>query len=396
MNIEIKSSLEPGWWDVKFPFDRALVNVMHRVQSHRWNSATKTWSISDSQATVEQLLSSLYETKIFNLDENQELSPKNTKADLREKYRAALLTRHYSQRTVNIYCAWLDRIFRHLGTKDPRSITTFDVNQFLSNLATKDHVSASTQNQALAAILFFFRNVLDKDLELMKNLIRAKKPLRLPVVLSITEIKQIFDYMSGDKLLVARLLYGTGMRLQECLQLRIQDIDFEQNQIFIHRGKGNKDRRTMLPATLKSELKKHLEDVKALHLQDLSDGFGEVPLPDALALKYPAASKGWGWQWVFPQANRWVDVPTGRQGRYYMDPSLMQRAFHQALLKAGIPKKASCHTLRHSFATHLIQKGADIRTVQELLGHSDVKTTQIYTHVLNSGPFGLQSPADLM
>ncbi len=396
MNIEIKSSSEPGRWEVRFPFDRALVNVMHRVPSNHWNPATKTWSISDSQASIDQLLSSLYETKIFNFDENQKLSPEDTKADLRKKYSTALLARHYSQRTVNIYCAWLDRLFRHLGTKDPRSVTTFDVNQFLSNLATKDYVSASTQNQALAAILFFFRNVLDKDLELMKNLIRAKKSLRLPVVLSITEIKQIYDYMTGDKLLVARLLYGTGMRLQECLQLRIQDIDFEQNQIFIHRGKGNKDRRTMLPATLKGELKKHLDVVKAQHLQDLSDGFGEVPLPDALALKYPAASKAWSWQWVFPQANRWVDAQTGKQGRYYMDPSLMQRAFHQALLNAGIPKKASCHTLRHSFATHLIQKGADIRTVQELLGHSDVKTTQIYTHVLNSGPFGLQSPADLM
>ncbi len=339
MDIEIKSSLEPGWWDVRFPFDRALVKVMHRVQSHRWNPTTKTWSISDSQASIDQLLSSLYETQIFNLTGNQEISPTDIKAKLHEKYRTALLTRHYSQRTVNTYCAWLDRIFRHLGGKDPRAITTLEVNQFLSNLATKEYVSASTQNQALAAILFFFRNVLEKDLELMKDLIRAKKPLRLPVVLSITEVKQIFNYMSGEKLLVARLLYGTGMRLQECLQLRVQDIDFEQNQILIYRGKGNKDRRTMLPATLKSDLKKHLEDVKALHLRDLSEGFGEVPLPDALAFKYPAANRAWCWQWVFPQANRWVDAQTGKQGRYYMDPSLMQRAFHQALLNAGIPKK---------------------------------------------------------
>lgn len=396
MNIEIKAGVAEGWWEVSFPFNMTLVSAMHKVSSHRWDPIRKVWSVRNSQTAVEQLLNSLYETEIFNLPKKEESPDIDTIKKLREDYRSALLTRHYSQRTVRTYCTWLERIFSYLGTKDPCSITTLDVNCFLSELATKELVSASTQNQALAAILFFFRNVLKRDLELMEDLVRAKKSLRLPVVLSITEVKQILNYMSGDKLLIARLLYGTGMRLQECLQLRVQDIDFEQNQILIYRGKGNKDRRTMLPSSLKSELEQHLEKVKSIHKSDLSEGFGEVPLPDALALKYPHASKTWGWQWVFPQAVRWVDSSTRKQGRYYMDPSLMQRAFHQALINAGIPKKASCHTLRHSFATHLIQKGADIRTVQELLGHSDVKTTQIYTHVLNRGPFGLQSPADLL
>ncbi len=396
MTVNILGNSFTGTWEVSFPFSPPLVQALKQIQGRRWDASRKIWNVQNSQDSIDQLLQRLYETGLFTYQEVPVLENQEMLSVYLQKYRTALLVRHYSPRTIHTYTNWLERFFEKAKTKNPLTLQEKDVKQFLSSLAVNDRVSSSTQNQALAALLFFFKNVLERDLEPLTDMVRAKKPLRLPVVLSVLEVKKIFDQMEGDKKLIAKLLYGTGMRLQECLQLRVQDLDFDQNQILIHSGKGDKDRRTMLPATLQSDLKLHLAWVKSIHEKDLAEGFGEVPLPDALKLKYPNASKVWGWQWVFPQERRWRNPVTGEQGRYYMDPSLMQRAFHQALLDSGIPKKASCHTLRHSFATHLIQNGADIRTVQELLGHSDVKTTQIYTHVLNRGPFGLHSPADLL
>jgi integron integrase len=261
-------------------------------------------------------------------------------------------------------------------------------------LAVREEVSASTQNQALAALLFFFRNVLTKkDIEL-KELVRARKPSRLPIVLSREEVKAVLAQLQGDAWLAASLLYGTGMRLSECLSLRVQDIDFERSEILIRNGKGAKDRHTMLPSSLKDPLREHLLRIKAIHKEDLKQGWGAVPLPGALDRKYPAAEKDWLWQWVFPQERRWKNKETEAEGRHHMDESILQRAVRLAVARAGIAKRASCHSFRHSFATQLLENGHDIRTVQELLGHSDVKTTMIYTHVLNRGPSGVRSPFD--
>jgi integron integrase len=268
------------------------------------------------------------------------------------------------------------------------------INSFLTSLATKDDVSVSTQNQALAALLFLYRSVLLFEEPRLEHVIRAKKPVRLPVVFSREEVRAVFRHLFGDYLLVAHVLYGTGMRLLECLELRVQDIDFSRNEITIRNGKGAKDRITMLPDSLKNLLKEHLLKVRDIHQKDLREGYGKVVLPHVIDKKYTNAATDWIWQWVFPQTRRWKNAETGEQGRHHMDESNIQRAMHEAVLKSGITKKASCHTLRHSFATHLIENGYDIRTVQELLGHSDVKTTMIYTHVLNKGPCGVRSPLD--
>jgi integron integrase len=271
-----------------------------------------------------------------------------------------------------------------------------EVNVFLTRLAVDHQVSASTQNQALAALLFFYRKIVGYDISIENAVVRAKKPQRLPVVLSREEIRDVLVHLEGDKQLIGKLLYGTGMRLMECLGLRVQDIDFKRNEIIIRNGKGSKDRRTMLPASLKAPLKNHLADIKRIHLEDLAEGWGRVQLPEALSRKFINAPAEWNWQWVFPQDRRWINKETGDQGRHHMDPSLMQRAVHAAVSKAGITKAASCHTFRHSFATHLLENGYDIRTIQEILGHSSVQTTMIYTHVLNRGPIGIQSPMDTL
>lgn len=313
---------------------------------------------------------------------------------LRDACQAALEARHYSPRTRDTYVMWLSRFFRYHRCRDPTSLAEKDINAFLTALAVDIEVSSSTQNQALAAILFYFRYVLGRPVDELGSVIRAKKPIRLPVVMSREEVKAVLSFMKGEKKLAARLMYGTGLRLMECLCLRVQDVDFGCNEILVRNGKGAKDRVTMLPVALKEPLTEHLERVRAIHEKDKAEGFGHVPLPGSLELKYASASVDWSWQWVFPQDRRWKNPSTGAQGRHHMDETTMQRAVHEAVLKAGLQKRASCHTFRHSFATHLIESGYDIRTVQELLGHSDLKTTMIYTHVLNKGPSGVQSPLD--
>lgn len=325
---------------------------------------------------------------------NINLVPKQPAPTLLRQYLDALIARHYSPRTQRIYLSWLERFLSFHQGKKIADLDEKNINTFITSLAVDFEVSASTQNQALAAILFFFRIVLSYPIGNVGEVIRAKKPKHLPVVMSRDEVRSVLVYLKDEKRLAARLMYGTGLRLMECLSLRVQDVDFARNEILVRDGKGAKDRVTMLPAVLKIPLQDHLRCVKALHERDIHDGWGHVPLPGALNRKFPVASIDWVWQWVFPQNRRWKNKETGQQGRFHMDETILQRAVHEAVIKANITKRASCHTFRHSFATHLIENGYDIRTVQELLGHTDVKTTMIYTHVLNIGPSGVRSPLD--
>ncbi len=318
------------------------------------------------------------------------------KPKLLDQVRLTLRARHYSRKTEESYVTWIRRFILFHGKRHPLEMSEREVNAFLTHLAVKKHVSSSTQNQALSALLFLYRHVLGRELGDLGNVIRARKPTRLPVVLTREEVKAVLSHLHGDKWLMASLMYGAGLRLMECLRLRVQDIDFARNEITLRDGKGAKDRVTMLPESLKTPLQNHLRKVNAIHEKDLRDGYGRVPLPDALDRKYPNASREWRWQWVFPQEHRWKNESTGEQGRYHVDESILQKAFKQAVEKAGLTKRATCHTLRHSFATHLIEAGYDIRTVQELLGHKDVRTTMIYTHVLNRGGRGVKSPVDTL
>jgi integron integrase len=269
-----------------------------------------------------------------------------------------------------------------------------EIGQFLSGLATERHVSASTQNQALNAILFLYRDVLRKEIGYVDGVVRAKRPHRLPVVLTRQEVKSILGALDHSDWLMLMLLYGAGLRLMECLQLRVKDMDFTTNQIVVRGGKGDKDRHTMLPTAVKGPLATHLELVEEQHRRDLERGLGRVALPNALERKYPNAGKEWGWQWVFPATGHYTDKVTGERRRHHLHESVLQKAVKEAVRQAGITKPASPHTFRHSFATHLLEDGYDIRTVQELLGHRDVSTTMIYTHVLNRGGRGVNSPAD--
>jgi integron integrase len=312
-----------------------------------------------------------------------------------QRYREELQTRHYARRTVNTYEQWLRRFLRFHRMRHPRTMGSAEVNAFLSHLAVGLQVSASTQNQALAALLFLFRELLEMDLEL-DGVVRARTRRRLPVVLSEGEVKAVRQRLEAEPALVVGLLYGSGLRLMEALRLRVKDLDVERRELTVRDGKGGKDRRTLLPESLIPGLQEHLLKVRRLHQEDLSAGWGRVLMPYALARKYPNAEREWAWQWVFPQQTRWHDGASGAQGRHHMDPSVVQKAVKRAVAEAGVTKAASCHTFRHSFATHLLECGQDIRTIQELLGHQDVSTTMIYTHVLNRGPLGVRSPADLL
>ncbi|HEX7348063.1 MAG TPA: integron integrase [Rhodanobacteraceae bacterium] len=308
--------------------------------------------------------------------------------------RARLRFKHYSLRTEQAYLGWIRRFILASGRRHPREMGGPEVERFLSDLAVHGSVAASTQNQALSALLFLYREVLGCDLPWLENVVRAKRPRRLPVVLSQDEVHRLLAALDGRAWLIASVLYGTGMRLMECLRLRVKDVDFARNEITIRDGKGGKDRRTMLPRSLVEPLQREIERARTLHREDLALGFGATRLPHALARKYPRAAREFGWQFVFPATHRSHDPLDDTERRHHFDDAVLSRALKRARHDAGIDKPLSAHTLRHSFATHLIEAGYDIRTVQELLGHKDVATTQIYTHVLNRGGRGVRSPLD--
>ncbi len=313
---------------------------------------------------------------------------------LLEQVRHRIRVKHYSLRTEQAYVGWIRRFILAFGKRHPRHMGEREVEAFLTTLATEGKVAAGTQNQALAALLFLYREVLKVELPWMESVVRAKRPSRVPTVLSRDEVTRLLAVMDGQTWLMAALLYGTGMRLMECLRLRIKDVDFDRAEIVVRNGKGGKDRRVPLPLRLRDDLKAAVTRVRILHESDLADGFGEVWLPHALARKYINAAHEPGWQYLFPAPRRSKDPRSGSVRRHHVDESVLQRAVKLARGLARIDKSATCHTLRHSFATHLLEAGHDIRTVQELLGHKDVATTQIYTHVLGRGAGGVLSPLD--
>ncbi|MEL3905592.1 MAG: integron integrase [Treponema sp.] len=395
-----------------------VLHAVKKVPGRVWVPERLFWTIPADRKSCDILLTNLYDNGICREDSrggcknhvSRDFALGNAESigessepdslqlrDILSKLDEVIAAKHYSRRTREAYSYWIRRFMYEHKEKNLSAFSDREINSFISRLAVKEQAAASSQNQALSALLFLYKNILGLQIKSPENIVRAKKPKKLPAVLSREETAKIFSLLpDNDYGLCIRLLYGTGMRLMEALRLRVQDIDFDKNEITIHCGKGAKDRKTMLPVSLKFPLQKHLEQVRRIHEADCKDGFGSVPLPSALAKKYPNAGKTWTWQWVFPQARRWRNKETGEQGRHHIDPSVIQRTLHEAVLKSGIPKPIGCHTFRHSFATHLLESGYDIRTIQELLGHSDVKTTMVYTHVLNRGGLGVQSPIDRM
>lgn len=315
---------------------------------------------------------------------------------LLEQVRQEVRMRHYSYRTEQLYVNWIRRYVRFHGLRHPREMGAPEVEAFLSHLASDRKVSSSTQNQAKAALLFLYDKVLKVRLPWLGAVVQAKGQRRLPVVLTPSEVRVLLDQMNGTLGLVAQLLFGTGMRLMEVLRLRVKDLDFERLEVTVRQGKGGKDRVTMLPEALVEALKAHLLKARALHERDLAEGHGRVALPDAFEVKSPHSAQAWGWQWVFPSVSRSKDPRSGVLRRHHLSPESVQRAIREAARSGELAKPVTPHTLRHSFATHLLHAGHDIRTVQELLGHKDVETTMIYTHVLNKGGRGVPSPLDLV
>ena len=311
-----------------------------------------------------------------------------------DRIRQAARLRHLSRRTEKAYLGWIRRFVLFHDKSHPRSMGAVEVTAFLSHLAVERGVAASTQNQALSALLFLYRDVLGTELPWMDEVVRAKRKRRLPVVLSRAEVTRLLQHISGTPRLMALLLYGSGLRLLECARVRVKDIDFDRRTLLVRAGKGDHDRRTLLPGAAVQPLREQLARARAVHDADLERGAGWVELPAALGRKYPKAGREWPWQWVFPATRIYRDGATGQQRRHHLHESVLQRAVKLAVHQAEIPKKATCHTLRHSFATHLLEDGYDIRTIQELLGHKSVTTTMIYTHVLDRGELGVRSPAD--
>lgn len=315
------------------------------------------------------------------------------KPKLLDRVRGRIRAKHYSPRTEKAYVHWIRRYIFFHGKRHPAEMAEPEIEAFLTHLAQR-RCSASTQNQALGALLFLYQEILEIELRRLEHVVRAKRPVRLPVVLTRDEVRAVLDRLEGAPRLVALVLYGSGLRLLECARLRVQDVDLARKEILVRSGKGNRDRRTVLSDAAARELPAHLAAVRAQHDADLADDAGWVELPGRLAAKYPNAGREWPWQWVFPATRHYVERGTGQVRRHHFHESAIQRAFRTAVLAAGIGKRATCHTLRHSFATHLLEDGYDIRTIQELLGHRDVTTTMIYTHVLNRGGRAVRSPAD--
>lgn len=394
-NYQISVSISKG-------FSNPVLNAIRNIPGRWWNKEEKIWLIPNRNKILNLLLKNLYETEEFNAEEIKEY--KNDYPNIQEsneqkinyqikKMNEALKVRHYSEHTIIRYLKWT-KDFLNLNIENLNNLNEIKINEYLKKLALEKHVSASTQNQALAALLFYFRFIQNTPVTELGSVVHAKKKTRIPVVFSRDEVIRVIENLNGTKKLIAKILYGTGMRLNEALSLRILDVDFDQNEIIVRHGKGDKDRHVMLPQKIIPELKNHIENVRKIHEKDLKDGWGKASLPEALKGKYQSGSKEFKWQWLFPQKNRWKNQTTKEEGRWHIDESLMQRAVKQAIIEAGINKNASCHTFRHTFATHLLENGYDIRTIQELLGHSDVSTTMIYTHVLNKGVCGVISPLD--
>jgi integron integrase len=452
ITLIIQETLD-GWYAIQFPYDSQISSIIKSIPGSRHNGQTRLWTIPQTRQTINSLLLELWKTGRFNQAGDTPAKPAQMQAprpaqtpgqshypvpghipdrtpapivqpgtlealfapDLPDRTAApqakdrqtkdtalitackdALRTLHYSPRTEESYLHWIQLYIKNHGEHHPGEPVEHKINTFLTKLAIKENITASTQNQALAALLFMYRRVLGLDPGQLGEVVRAKKPSHLPVVMTRAEVKTVLSLMTGDTKLMAAIMYGGGLRLNECVTMRVQDLDFESRSISVKCGKGAKDRVTMLPGTLVVPLKEHLQLVKALHEKDLAEGWGRVMLPNSIARKYINAATDWRWQWLFPQRRRWRNPQSGQEGRHHVDETIAQRAVKDAVLLAGITKRASCHTFRHSFATHLLEGGYDIRTVQELLGHSDVRTTQIYTHVLNKGPGGVRSPFDVL
>ena len=336
-----------------------------------------------------------YKTDAISCSIVKEQPPHNPEQPrILDRVRQTIRMRHYSPSTEKTYIHWIRRFILYHRKRHPALMREREISQFLSYLAVHEKVSVSTQNQAFNALLFLYREVLKIDLQTIDGVVRPRRPVRLPVVLTRHEVTSILENLQGIQWLLASLLYGSGLRLMEGLRLRVKDIDFERNHITVREGKGKKDRITMLPVKVKIPLAEHIKRMRKQHEADLKRGNGSVELPYAIARKYPNAAKEWGWQWVFPATRLYFHRESGQYRRHHYHPSALQRAVKHAVRSAGIIKPASCHTFRHSFATHLLEAGYDIRTIQELLGHSDVSTTMIYTHVLNRGPRCVLSPID--
>jgi len=319
-----------------------------------------------------------------------------TKSPFLEKIRHLMQAQHYAIRTEQAYVDWIRRFILYHDKRHPTEMGEIEVSAFLTHLSVNRNVAPATQGQALNALVFLYRKVLNQPLGELQGIVRAKKKEKIPVVLTQSEVATLLSKLEGTHWLVACVLYGSGLRLMECIRLRVKDIDLDRLSITVRRGKGNKDRVVTLARELVVPLKRHLELVKTTHERDMAEGFGAVYLPYALERKYPAAASSWGWQYVFPATKRSIDPRSQMTRRHHMDETTVQKAVKMAIRKAGINRPASCHTLRHSFATHLLERGADIRTVQEQLGHSDVKTTEIYTHVIGRGGSSVISPLETL
>ncbi len=393
---------------VVLPYHPDRIAKITSTKGRRWHADGRYWTVPRTDEAVSHLLT-LFAGESVDVEaslasgtgQNAEHKPEAREQTashpaLLDQVRQAVRMRHYSHKTEEAYIGWIRRFLVFHHHRHPAEIAEQEIGQYLSRLATHSRVSASTQNQALNAVLFLYHEVLGKEIGYVNGVVRAKRPHRLPVVLTREEVKALLRQLDGTAWLMATLLYGAGLRLMECCRLRVKDIDFPRNQIVIRAGKGNKDRYTMLPLAVKEPLAGHLEVIRQRHARDLEQGLGRVVLPNALDRKYPKAGEEWGWQWVFPASKYYTDPVTCTQYRHHLHESVIQQAVKEAARKAGIAKPASCHTFRHCFATHLLADGYDIRTVQELLGHKDVKTTMIYTHVLNRGGRGVRSPADTL
>lgn len=400
---------EAGRLIVRMPYTPDRVEKIKTVAGRWWHQHEKYWTVPHAPETLGSLVALFAGEPVSVAPSLQSVNGPGTlgtapqspgeqlaghTVTLIEQVRQAIRTRHYSYRTEEAYIGWIRRFILFYHQRDPADMGAPEVSRFLTSLAVDRNVAASTQNQALAAVLFLYKDVLGRDPGWVDDVVRAKRSQRLPVVLSQQEVHAVLSALDGVTWIMGMLLYGAGLRVMECLRLRVKDVDVGRGELRVREGKGDKDRVTMLPSSVIPRFKAHLERVRAQHAADVAAGFGRVMLPHALARKYPHADREWGWQWVFPATTISVDPRTGERRRHHLHETVPQRAIREARRRAGIVRPVGPHTLRHCFATHLLESGYDIRTVQELLGHRDVKTTMIYTHVLNRGGRGVKSPAD--